>query len=60
MFKDISIKAFDPALAEAMAAESVRQEKSYRADCFRKLLLTGSDGSTRHRFDQQIRRRLSW
>ncbi|MDN6276519.1 serine hydroxymethyltransferase [Psychrobacter sp.] len=26
MFKDISIKAFDPALAEAMAAESVRQE----------------------------------
>ena len=26
MFKDISIKDFDPALAEAMAAESVRQE----------------------------------
>ena len=26
MFKDISIKAFDPVLAEAMAAESVRQE----------------------------------
>ena len=26
MFKDISIKEFDPALAEAMAAESVRQE----------------------------------
>ena len=26
MFKDISIKDFDPALAEAMAAESIRQE----------------------------------
>ncbi len=26
MFKDISIKEFDPALAEAMAAESIRQE----------------------------------
>ena len=26
MFKDISIKEFDPVLAEAMAAESVRQE----------------------------------
>ena len=26
MFKDISIKGFDPVLAEAMAAESVRQE----------------------------------
>ena len=26
MFKDISIKDFDPVLAEAMAAESVRQE----------------------------------
>lgn len=32
MFKDISIKDFDPVLAEAMAAESVRQEKPYRID----------------------------
>ena len=26
MFKDISIQEFDPALADAMAAESARQE----------------------------------
>ena len=52
MFKDISIKEFDPKLAEAMEAESQRPREPYRAYRFRELLLASSNGSTGLRFNQ--------